>query len=361
MNHVIAVDAMGGDNAPRAIVHASFNAARNGIPILLFGDIQLIEPLLDEFALKAHMQWRNLPITITHTTQIIAMGQEPSRTVVTKKDSSLVRAVQAVADGHASAVISAGNSGAAMVAGTFILGRLPGIDRPAIGEFIPTKKGSIFCMDLGVNTDCRTEFLEQFAYMGHAYVKIVKNITNPRIALLSNGAEDYKGSMAVKQTFDVLKNSPLNFVGNLESRDMFDDHADVLVCDGFVGNVLLKGIQGTVRAMTFWINEERKKSWVYSLGLFLSKGLFKNLRNTIDYSRMHGALLLGINHPLIIAHGNSNEISIEQSIIFAHQVAQQQLITQFNSELKKTLTTKQAAFEFVAAQKSTAMSDQAQL
>jgi len=354
---MIAVDVMGGDLAPRAIVQGAFNAAQKNIPVLLFGDAKKIEAILEQCLPCPPKPWRrlgwqNLPISIIHTTQVIEMGQEPTRSVIAKKDSSLVRAVQAVADGSASAIISAGNSGAAMVAGALILGRVDGVLRPAIGEFIPTKNGSIFCMDLGANTDCKPEFLEQFAYMGHAYVHLMKNIEKPRIALLSNGEEAYKGSLAVKQAFSLLQFSPLNFVGNLQSRDMFDDHADVLVCDGFVGNVLLKGLQGTIRTMTYWINEERKKSWLHTLGLFLAQGLFKNLKKKIDYSHMHGALLLGVNHPLIIAHGNSNAVSIEQSIIFAHKVVQEKLVEQFNAKLTQLLQGATHEGQFVPAQKT---------
>ncbi|MDR3551162.1 MAG: phosphate acyltransferase PlsX [Candidatus Babeliales bacterium] len=349
---MIAIDAMGGDFAPQAIVHGAFNAAQKGIPVNLFGDSAQIKSILINCASQASISsWHILPITITHTTQIISMGQEPTRTVIAKKDSSLVRAVQAVADGTCSAIITAGNSGAAMVAGTFILGRVEGVLRPAIGEFIPTKNGSIFCMDLGANTDCKPEFLEQFAYMGHAYVSIFKAIPTPRIALLSNGHEPYKGAMAVKQTFDKLTNSSLNFVGNLESRDMFDDHADVLVCDGFVGNVLLKGLEGTTRAITYWINAERKKSWLYSIGLFLAKGLFKNLKQKIDYAQFGGALLLGVNKPLIIAHGCSNAFAIERSIIFAHKVSQEKLVELFNTKLKQLLPGTSIMPEFIPAQK----------
>lgn len=335
---MIAVDAMGGDYAPRAIVYGAFNAARRGISVSLFGDLIQITLILEQLAQKYNLaSWQSLPITIVHASEKISMHDEPSRAVMHKKDSSLVKAVQAVADGKASAVVSAGNSGAALVAGTLILGRVDGILRPAIGDFLPTKAGSIFCMDLGANTDCKPEYLEQFAIMGHAYVQLIKGIEKPRIALLSNGAEPYKGSLVVKQAYELLKDSRLNFVGNVESREMFDDHADVLVCDGFVGNVLLKGIQGTARAMMAWIDQERKNRWWYSLGLLLSKGLFRSLKNKIDYAKKGGALLLGVNHPLIIAHGCSSEAAIEQAIIYAHHVVQEQQLVRFNSVIKVLL------------------------
>jgi glycerol-3-phosphate acyltransferase PlsX len=330
---MIAVDAMGGDYAPQAIVYGAFNAARRGISVSLFGDQAIITSILEQLAHKYSLDWHSLPITLVHTTQKISMHDEPSRAVLHKKDSSLCKAVQAVANGNATAIVSAGNSGAALVAGTLILGRVDGILRPAIGDFIPTKSGSVFCMDLGANTDCKPEYLEQFAVMGHAYVQLIKKIEKPRIALLSNGAEAYKGSSVVKQAYDLLKDSKLNFVGNIESREMFDDQADVIVCDGFVGNVLLKGIQGTARAMIAWIDQERKARWWYSIGLFLSKGLFRSLKNKIDYAKKGGALLLGVSKPLIIAHGSSNEVAMEQAIIFAHQVVSEQRLARFNDSI----------------------------
>lgn len=337
-NAMIAVDAMGGDYAPQAIVYGAFNAARRGISVSLYGDSSQLVPLLEQCAITHNIKsWKALPIEIVHTTEKICMHDEPSRAVLHKKDSSLVRAVQAVRDGKAKAIVSAGNSGAALVAGTLILGRVDGILRPAIGDFLPTKTGSIFCIDLGANTDCKPEYLEQFAIMGVAYVKLMSGITSPRVALLSNGSEPYKGSLVVKQAYERLQNSALNFVGNLESRDMFDDQADVIVCDGFVGNVLLKGIQGTARAMMAWIDQERKASWRYSLGLLLSKGLFRSLKQKIDYAKKGGALLLGVHSPLIIAHGCSNADAIEQAIIFAHQVVEEKRIERFNEIIKVQL------------------------
>lgn len=335
---MIAVDAMGGDYAPQAIVYGAFNAARRGISVSLFGDSAQITAILERLVVKYRLSsWKSLPITIVHTHDIISMHDEPSRGVMQKKDSSLVKAVQAVADGKASAIVSAGNSGAALVAGTLILGRVDGVLRPAIGDFLPTKSDSVFCIDLGANTDCKPEYLEQFAIMGHAYVQLLKGIEKPRIGLLSNGAEPYKGSLLVKQVYERLKGSNLNFVGNVESREMFDDHADVIVCDGFVGNVLLKGIQGTARAMIAWIDQERKKSWWYSLGLLISKGLFRSLKARLDYAKKGGSLLLGVNHPLIVAHGCSNEVAIEQAIVYAHQVVQEKRLIRFNSMLVQLL------------------------
>lgn len=357
---MIAVDTMGGDYAPQAIVQGAYNAACHGISVGLFGDSQAIQTILDQLApTSSKTAWRNLPIKIFHTTQIIAMDQEPSRAVLKYTDSSLVAAVQAVADGHASAVISAGNSGAALVAGTLILGRVEGIDRPAIGASLPTKQGSIFCLDMGANTDCKPEYLEQFALMGHVYVSMHKSLAKPRIALLSNGAEPYKGNQATKQAYALLEQSKLNFVGNLEARDIFDDKADVLVCDGFAGNILLKAVQGTARAMVSWIEAARSDSWLYTAGLLLSKGLFKGLKRKIDYAQKGGALLLGVQKPLIVAHGCSNAVAIENAIMFAQQVVQENFVPTFNAQIS-ALMPKKNQTTFMAAHKI-ATTDQIQL
>lgn len=331
---MIAVDAMGGDFAPRAVVHGAYKAAQSGIPISLFGDAKQLESIL--FQLNPH--WDSLPLSIVHCDEVIAMGDEPSRSVLSKKNSSLVRAVKAVAQGDAQAVVSAGNSGAALVAGTLILGRVEGVLRPAIGDFLPTKNGSVFCLDLGANVDCKPEYLAQFARMGSVYVQLFHNIKNPRVALLSNGQEPYKGCAVVKHAYAQLDQSSLNFVGNIEPRDMFDDSADVIVSDGFVGNTVLKAIQGTARTMVAWIDLERKKSWLYSIGLFLCRGLFKNLKRKIDYTHKGGALLLGVNHPLLIAHGCSNEVAVENAIKRAYHIVQEKLVVRYNERLQEALT-----------------------
>jgi len=330
---MIAVDAMGGDYAPRAVVGGALKAAQKNIAVSLYGDADIIRSILQEI----DTQWSRLPITIVSCSQIIEMDEEPSRATLAKKDSSLVNSVQAVARGEASAVVSAGNSGAALVAGTLILKRVEGILRPAIGSFLPTPSGSIFGIDLGANTDCKVEHLEQFALMGHLYVSLVNGVANPRIALLSNGAESCKGSSVVKQAHERLAQSKLNFIGNLEGRDIFDNRADVLVCDGFVGNIMLKTVQGTVRALFGWLKTEQEKSWLSKVGFILAAGTFKRLKHEVDYQTKGGALLLGVQHPLVIAHGSSNELAIEQAILFAHRVVVSKRLALFNERLQNAL------------------------
>lgn len=330
---MIAVDAMGGDRAPQVVVHGALRAAQKGIPILLCGDQDQIVPLLD----AADPAWRSHPLSLEHCHEVIGMAEEPTKAVSRKKDASLVRAAQAVASGRASVFLSAGNSGAALVASTFLIGRVEGVLRPAIGGFIPTPQGSVFCIDLGANVDCKPEFLEQFAFMGDLYIKLATSISAPRIALLSNGHEPYKGSAAVKQAYDYLQHTGLNFVGNVEARDVFENQADVLVCDGFVGNILLKGVQGAARAINSWIVTEARASWVNSLLLWLNKGLFMRVKAKTDYAKVGGALLLGVKKPVVIAHGSSHADAIENAILMAHRIANANTITLFNEQLATVL------------------------
>lgn len=336
---MIALDAMGGDYAPNVTVQGAINAAKKGIQVGLYGDQVQICALLD----RSEPSWQNLPISIIHCSQAIDMGEEPTRGVLRKKDSSLVRAIEAVAQGKASAVVSAGNSGAALVAGSLILGRAEGVIRPALGDFLPeaSNSSSLFCMDMGANIDCKPEHLEQFAYMGHAYVKKVKGIERPRIALLSNGAEPYKGPALVKKAYDILSNSTLNFVGNLEARDVFDGRADVLVCDGFSGNILIKAMQGTAYAVRQWLKQEHDRSLINRVLFVLSARLFAGLSHKMSYAqRKGGSLLLGLKHPLIVAHGSSSAQAIENAIHLAHNTVRDNFIPSFNQEVARIMLEK---------------------
>ncbi|MFI5333363.1 MAG: phosphate acyltransferase PlsX [Candidatus Babeliales bacterium] len=331
---MIALDAMGGDYGPSVTVHGAIHAAKKGIPVGLFGDESQLYPLLN----AADSQWRSYPISIFHCSETIAMGDEPTRSILKKTDASLVRALHAVAQGQATAVVSAGNSGAALVGGILGLGRVPGVHRPALGNSIPTTTGSLFCIDLGANADCKPEFLSQFALMGYVYVKM-QGVDNPRIALLSNGAEPYKGSQLIQETFDLLSRMPINFVGNLESRDIFDGHADVLVCDGFTGNIMLKAVQGAAKTVSSWIGHEiGRLPWYRKIGAALLKPAFSQVKHKINYADKGGALLLGLNHPLIVAHGCASAAAIERAIVFAHEVTYNGFLARFNAELGELIS-----------------------
>ena len=333
---MIAIDAMGGDNAPHATVHGALHAARKGIAVIVYGDQEQIESIL--YACTEN--WKQLPITIAHCTSVVAMDAMPTHSVTKQSDSSLNRMLHAVTSGHAHAAITAGNSGAALVAGMLIYKTIDGIDRPALGKYLPTKRGTVFCLDLGVNADCKPEYLLQFALMGHAYMRTDHTMTSPRIGLLSNGHEPYKGSMLIKKAYNLLHNtSHINFIGNVEARDIFEGHADVIVSDGFTGNILLKTAQGTANTLLHWLERECSKKWLYkTLFSLLGNKLLAPLHAKTDYAHQAGALLLGLQHPLIIAHGCATEQSIERSIIYAHELVQRKFLTQFNEELGKAIS-----------------------
>jgi phosphate acyltransferase len=330
----IAVDAMGGDYAPQEVVQGALAAAKEGVPLILFGNQDKVMPLLAHYCPR----WRSLPIELVHCSDVIDMDEDPLRGILRKKDSSIVRALKAVLAGKASAFVSAGNSGAVMAAASTVLGRVQGVMRPAIGSFLPTTAaGSLFCLDLGANPDCKPEYLAQFAYMGYAYVRLTKHIAQPRIALLSNGHESYKGSVLVKTAFELIQQTDLEFIGNIESRDIFSGRADVVVTDGFTGNILLKGIQGTAKAIMDWMKEEASRSLISRLLLSLSRPLLSRIKNKVDYAKTGGALLLGVNKPVVIAHGSSKGQAIMQAIIFAQSTVDQKIVPTFNETLRVLL------------------------
>lgn len=324
---MIAVDAMGGDNAPGAVVQGAIAAARSGIPILLCGKKSAMEPYLPA-------GWQDLPITLEDCPDQIDMAEDPGRAIRTKPKSSLVRALSAVAQGTATAFFSAGNSGAVLVGSVLIIGRVRGVHRPAVGAFLPAEKGSFFCLDVGGNVDCKAQYLYQFGLMGHAYLKVTRSLERPRIALLSNGHEPHKGPIEIKKAYDLFAVSPLNFVGNIESRELGAGTIDVLVCDGFVGNVLLKAMQGTASTLFSWIKSHAQSSLFRSAAAWLNRGLFSSIRKKLDYGAVGGALMLGVNKPVILAHGRSDARAIENGIIFAHTVVQSRQVERFNDLLK---------------------------
>jgi len=329
---MIAVDAMGGDFAPAITVQGAYNAAKKGIEITLFGQEAVMVDLLK----KIDHNWRSLPLYLIDCPDSIGMAEEPTRSVL-KKNSSLMRALHAVKSHQAHAVVSAGNSGSAVVGSILVFERLKGVARPALGTFLPTQKGSVLLLDIGANVDCKPEYLQQFACMGHVFMHHINNLAQPRIGLLSNGHERGKGSYATKVAYSFLEHSSLNFIGNIESRDLFNDYADVIVCDGFVGNIVLKAIQGTSQVLTGLIKKSFTRSlWGRCVG-FLAKPFFKAVHHASDYKQVGGALLLGVNHPLIIAHGCSNSEAFENAILFAHRVVKQGLVQKFNENLIKVL------------------------
>lgn len=303
---MIALDVMGGDYAPEQIIVGALNAAKKSIPLILVGPQDIVKELLCKYDLN----WQNYPITLCDASSVIAMDEEPVNAVRQKKDSSIVKIIELVKIGQANVAISAGNSGAVMVAASFILGRMENLDRPAIAGLLPTSTGKkVLALDLGANTECRPNNLVQFAYLADNYARNILGIANPRIALLSNGQEDCKGSLITKEAFSLLKNSKLNFVGNIEPFDIFEHKTDIVVSDGFSGNIFLKTLEGSFELLAKLVKKdaERKKIFDSKICDFVYDTAKREL-----YSG--GAVLLGVKGNVIICHGNSSAEVIENTI-----------------------------------------------
>ncbi|RTL06627.1 phosphate acyltransferase PlsX [Candidatus Dependentiae bacterium] len=329
----IAVDAMGGDNAPIAIVSGSMEAAKKGIPIVLFGKKEQLLTICS----MINPSWQTtLPISIVDCPDIISMDAISMRQIINQKTSSMYLAVDALKKNTVVACVSAGNSAAMHTLANVIIGRIPGVLRAALASVLPSvTECPIYCVDLGANTDCKAVFLEQFAHMAAIYVKEMFDIEKPRVGLLSNGHEPYKGSSLVKETYQKLAESNLHFIGNIEARDIFDGHADILVCDGFAGNVMLKTAQGTLKAILHMLAHEANKSLFAKIALKISSPIFSKVKSKLDYAKSGGALLLGIRKPVFIAHGSSNSKAIENAILFAHNLANNYRLEKINNSIEK--------------------------
>lgn len=314
---MIAVDVMGGDRAPGVIVQGALRAAKK-VPVLLVGPEREVRELLHQI----DPGWETSNITLCDAPQVINMGEEPVSAVRKKGDSSLVKAVSCVKDGKALAALSAGNSGALMVAATFILGREENLERPAIAGFFPsTNDRKTLVLDLGANTECRPQHLEQFAYRGSAYVASAFGIEQPTVALLANGTEDKKGSLLIKETFALLSKGSLNFVGNVEPFDIFQGRVDVVVCDGFAGNVLLKTMEASFELFAHMMQRQIDKEhgqtvWKSQLQLW-SEYFLNDVSSCLGHRKYGGALLLGVKGNIVVCHGNSDAQAIENAILFA--------------------------------------------
>lgn len=303
----IAVDGMGGDHAPKEIVKGVLRALQTfpDIEILLFGIETDMKPFLED-----HER-----LTVIPTTEKIESTDEPVRAIRRKKDSSMVRMAQAVKDGEADAAVSAGNTGALMAAGLFVVGRIPGIERPALAPTLPTLDEQGFVMlDLGANADAKPEHLVQFAIMGSVYAEKVRHIAKPRVGLLNIGTEPGKGNELTKLAYTLLENENIHFVGNVEARDLLEGVADVVVTDGFTGNMVLKSIEGTAGSLFKMLKQTFMKSTKTKLAAALVKNDLSDLKGLLDYTEYGGAGLFGLNAPVIKAHGSSNENAIFHAI-----------------------------------------------
>lgn len=308
----ILVDAMGGDNAPEAVVRGAVKAGKDfGAEIILLGDQEKINPFLEQ----------NENIKIIHTIESIDVHEDPLVAVKRKKDSSMVLGLTMLKKGEGDAFVSAGSTGALISGTSLYVGRIKGIRRMSLAAVLPTDKSGVLLIDSGANTDCSAEFLAQFGMMGYIYMKKVLNLEDPRVGLLNIGVEEGKGNAAVKEAYDLLKEMPLNFVGNIEARDVPEGIADVLVADGFTGNVLLKTMEGVAGMFNRNIKAMFKKNALSLLGGLLVQSGIADFKKKMDYTEYGGAPLLGADGVVIKAHGSSNDKAfyhaIRQSITFS--------------------------------------------
>jgi glycerol-3-phosphate acyltransferase PlsX len=325
----IALDAMGGDHAPRAEVEGAILAARElGVRIFLVG----VEATV-RHELNRHRH-RGLPIEIVNATEIITMTDSPSHAFRRKKDSSLHVAAKLVRDGKAEALVTAGNTGAAMTVARFVLGTLPSVDRPALAAAFPNMKDKVtVILDVGANVDSKPLQIEQFAVMGEIYYRTIFGAKRPRVALLSIGEEEMKGNELTREAATLLKQTSLNFAGNVEGRDVFRGNVDVIVCDGFIGNVALKISEGLVEHIGGMLKKAIKSSLTSQLGYALSKSAFDSFRKRTDYSEYGGAPLLGVRGITIIGHGRSNPNAIKNAIRVANELCRSHLNEKIEQEL----------------------------
>jgi glycerol-3-phosphate acyltransferase PlsX len=331
----IIVDAMGSDNAPGADVEGAVRAARRfGEEMVLVGREEDIRREL------ARHDIQGLPIDVVHASQVIEMAEHPSQAVRAKPDSSMVVGMRLLRDQQADAFVSAGNSGgvlAAALASAGRVGRVKGVQRPAISTVVPTIKGSCLMLDIGANTDCKPEWLVQFALMGSIYAH-ARGIDRPRVALLANGEEETKGNAAVQAAHEILKHLSLNFVGNVEGKDITRGLADVIVSDGFVGNVAIKSLEGVSSTILSLLRQEIKARPLASLGGLLAKPAFRAVAKMLDYREYGGAPLLGVNGVVIIAHGRSDALAIENAVRVAIEAVNARLVQTIQQEMGDALT-----------------------
>ena len=325
----IAVDAMGGDNAPLEIVHGAVKAARElDVKILHTGDKNDIDEIL------CGMDFPKDKIEIVPTTEVIANDETPTVAVRNKKDSSLVRCFTLVNEDRADAIVSAGSTGALLTAAVKYLKRLDGVLRPALGAVLPSQKGGVLIIDSGANANCKSAYLKQFAIMGSIYAELVMKKTSPRVGLLSNGAEEGKGSDLVKEAYPLIKETPINYIGNFEAREVLEVTAEVVVCDGFSGNVLLKATEGTGAVLL----QEIKGLFMGSLlsklcALVLKKGL-RTFKHKYDYQEYGGAPLLGVGGCVMKAHGSAKEKSVFHTIRIANEFAKARVDKKIGDAIK---------------------------
>jgi phosphate acyltransferase len=326
----IAIDAMGSDHCPRPEVEGALQAAKAfDVKVILVGREEVLKTELDR-----HPDWRSLPIDVHHASEVVTMEDTAGRALRGKKDSSIRVASRLVRDGEAQGVVSAGNTGAVMATTKMVQGMLPGVDRPALASAFPTLNGSPAVMiDVGANVDSNPHMLAQFAVMGDVYSRVIFHTENPRVGILSIGEEEHKGNQLTRDATPLLKTLNLNFIGNVEGRDVYTGTVDVIVCDGFVGNVALKVSEGLVEVVREMLGESLKKSMQRKVGALLAQGAFADFKKRVDYTEYGGAPLLGLKGICIICHGRSNAKAVKNAIRVAAEFAAGKINDRLASEL----------------------------
>jgi len=322
----IAVDAMGGDLAPEQVLEGASQAiAEYGIEIAVAGSPAVVQPLLD----------KHPRLTLCPSTQVIAMDEHPAQAVRSKPDSSMAVCARLCKEGRADGWISAGNSGAIMATALFIQGRIRGVERPALGSIVPIKNGFAYFLDVGANVDSKPEYMVQFAAMGAVYAREMMGRSDPRVGLLSNGEEEGKGDDLVKETARRLKDSMPGFIGNIEPKDLYSGKADVVVADGFVGNIAIKMAEATAEFLFRSLREEIPRTLQGRVGGALISDGVRRLRGSIDWREFGGAPLLGIDGVAVVAHGRSDARAIKNAIRVTKEAVENQLVRKIRAEVGK--------------------------
>jgi phosphate acyltransferase len=330
MTITLAVDAMGGDHGPSVTIPASIDALSkyDQLHIILVGDKELIQIELQK------NKYTNTRLSIQHASEVVEMDESPQSALKNKKDSSMRVAINLIKEEKAQACVSAGNTGALMATARYVLKMLPGIDRPAIASSLPSQKGTTYMLDLGANTDCTAENLLQFAVMGAMLVSSVTGNPKPSVGLLNIGSEDMKGNEVVRQAGELLRRSHLNFYGNVEGNDIFKGTTDVVVCDGFVGNVALKTAEGIAQLMGRFLTQEFKRNWITKSMAFVSLLVLNRFKKRLDPRRYNGASFLGLKGIVVKSHGGADSYSFFYAIRTAIEESKNNVLENIQKQLE---------------------------
>jgi glycerol-3-phosphate acyltransferase PlsX len=330
---IVAVDAMGGDLAPEAPVLGAVQAARRGIAVTLVGPADAIHAELNR-----HADWGQLQVQVAEAPETIQMSEAPLAALRRKPGASVRVAANLVASGQANALFSAGHTGATLLSAHGAFGMLDGVERPALAVTVPTRTGAALLLDAGASVDCRPEHLAQFAVMGAAYARVALQIERPRVALLSIGEEAGKGNDLIREAHVRLQSTPVEYIGNLEAREFFTGRADVIVCDGFTGNIALKVGESLVEAVDHMLREELGAELLTQLGALLTRRAFSRFKQRVDYAEYGGAPLLGVDGVALVGHGRSSAQAVENGIALAARLVENRVVEKLAGALKTAVS-----------------------